>query len=41
MQTKRKEPVYEHLKRAVDFSMNHLGVHWNARQDFMPTGMIV
>lgn len=30
--------VYEHLKRAIDFSMNHLG-NMECLQDFTQTGM--
>lgn len=33
MQIKDEGTVYEHLKRAIDFSMNHLGKH------SMPAGL--
>ena len=37
---KEEGTVYEHLKRAVDFSMNHLGVH-GMPAGLYATGMIV
>ena len=37
---KDEATVYEHLKRALAFSVNHLGPH-GLRQDFMRTGMTV